>query len=145
MGSVFFDTYCSVIESKVLDLDLSNSLSKSEFVVNSHYPYLLNKKVIIDVVPDSDITELRSYCDLISRFPLENIPIAPYVQPADQKSVDQNSYSSKILNRHMINSTDLSTINEVADSNFLIGIDTDIDGYLTAVGYELLQTKLTDL
>lgn len=133
------------MESDILNAELSDSIRKSNYVVNPHYSYLMNKAIIIDLPLEINLDKLSSYCDIYSRFPIDGIPLVPYVQPANQKKVDPESYSLKILNKYIMDSDEPDQIEELSKTNYLIGIETDIDGYLTAVGYKLMQTNLKDL
>lgn len=144
MEKIFLNSYCSILESDILNAELSDSLRKSNYVVNPHYSYLMNKAIIVDLPIEINFDKLSTYCDIYSRFPIDGIQLVPYVEPANQDKKKVESYSKKILNKYMMDSDEPEQIKEVMDTDYLIGIETDIDGYLTAVGYKLMQSNLNE-
>jgi len=143
MDTVFFTNYCSILESEVLGKELSYSISYSTYFINPRYSICIGKAIIIDLPIEINIEKLHRYSDIYSRFPIDGIEnVIPFEVPKNVKKVENKDYSLCILTKYLMDSDELEDIETLNSSNFLLGIQTEIDGYLTAVGYKLLNTDL---
>jgi len=141
---IFIIDYASFIESEYLELETTPSMTEAKYVVNPKYTHLVDKIIIVNLPIDIAFPKLSSYNKIISRFPIEEgIEIEPYDTPADRVERDESEFSCLILNKEMI--TNPKYLDIVANNNFLVGIDTIMDGFITLAGYLILKNKFTKL
>jgi hypothetical protein len=143
--SILVNDYASLMEYRILgNAEMTSILYKSDIVVNPYYSSVLNKTILIDLPLEVPIDKLMQYNKIISRFPIGyGIQIESFKLPTERKVVDKKDYSCLLLNKYMFTEIDLAEL--VENNNFILGINSVIDGYATLVGYTLLKTKLEDL
>jgi hypothetical protein len=84
------------------------------------------------------------YNKIISRFPIaEGIRIEPYELPKERKIVDESEYSCLILNKEMLMNP--KYLDLISENEFLLGIDTVMDDFITLAGYIILKNNFTNL
>jgi hypothetical protein len=84
------------------------------------------------------------YNKIISRFPIaEGIRIEPYELPKNRKIVEEDDYSCLILNKDMLMNP--KYIDLISENEFLLGIDTVMDDFITLAGYIILKNNFTNL
>jgi hypothetical protein len=131
--------YASFCESEFLQLEKSASMAKSKYIVNPKYSHLVNKIIIINLPVEIAFPKLLRYNKIISRFPIaEGIEIKPYGIPEDRIEVNESDYSCLILNKEMLLNPKYL---DLLENNFLLGIDTIIDDFITLAGYIILKNK----
>lgn len=136
--------YASFIESDYMNKISTDNLAKSKYVVNTQYSHLIDKIIIINLPVEVPIEKLSRYNQVISRFPtVDGVKLDPYELPKNRNSLKVEDYSLLILNKDML--LDMDNLDVVANNNFLLGIDTIIDNYITLAGYILLKNKLEEL
>jgi hypothetical protein len=136
--------YASFIESEYLNLNSSTSLTTAKYVVNPKYSHLVNKIIIINLPIEISVHRLLRYNKIISRFPIaEGIRIEPYEVPKETKELEKEDYSCLILNKAML--LNPKYLEVVSKENFLLGIDTLMDGFITLAGYIILKNSFQNL
>jgi hypothetical protein len=109
---------------------LTTNLSEANYIIND-FNLVDNQKTLVIDVP----IEFTSDTSIISRFP---IGVDNYtLKPIELNYVEKYPTTNIILNKYMMNN--LTDLNFVKNNNFLLGTDSEINGYLTAVGYKLLN------
>lgn len=138
---VYLIDYASFEESEYINKNTEISLNKAKYVVNPKYRHLINKIIIINLPVEVPIERLLKYNKIISRFPTAiGVDIDPYDLPQNRESIENKEFSLLILNKDML--LDVNKLDLVTKNNFLLGIDTEVDGYITLAGYILLKNKL---
>jgi hypothetical protein len=141
---IFTVDYASFVESEYLELERTSSMDKAKYIVNPKYSHLVNKIIIVNLPIDIAFPKLLRYNKIISRFPIaEGIGIEPYDLPSDRVERAQSEFSCLILNKEMLLNPKYLDI--IANNNFLVGIDTVMDGFITLAGYIILKNKFTNL
>jgi hypothetical protein len=141
---IFTVDYASFVESEYLELERTSSMTEARYIVNPRYSHLVNKIIIVNLPIDIAFPKLLRYNKIISRFPIaEGIGIEPYDMPSDRVERDLSEFSCLILNKEMLLNPKYLDI--IASNNFLVGIDTVMDGFITLAGYIILKNKFTNL
>jgi hypothetical protein len=142
--TIFTVDYASFIESEYLELETTTSMTTAKYIVNPKYSHLVDKIIIVNLPIDIAFPKLLKYNKIISRFPIEEgIEVEPYDTPSERTERDLSEFSCLILNKEMI--LNPKYLELVANNNFLIGIDTLMDGFITLAGYIILKNKFTNL
>jgi len=136
--------YASFVESEYLDLVPTSLMTKAKYMVNPRYSHLVNKIIIINLPIELSVHRLLMYNKIISRFPIaEGIRIEPYELPKNRKIVEEDDYSCLILNKDMLMNP--KYIDLISENEFLLGIDTVMDDFITLAGYIILKNNFTNL
>jgi hypothetical protein len=131
--------YASFCEAEFLQLEKSASMTESKYIVNPKYAHLVNKIIIINLPVEIAFPKLLRYNKIISRFPIaEGIKIKPYGMPEDRTELDESDFSYLILNKEMLLNPKYL---DLLENNFILGIDTVIDDFITLAGYIILKNK----
>lgn len=99
----------------------------------------LFKEVIINL-PIKDDYCIRDASKITSRIPLKigrHYDLIPYEDSEQKLNIERKSYSLKILNPYLLRKE-----GEVIrpEDKYLLGTDTDVEGYLTLVGNLIVST-----
>jgi len=134
----FLQNYSSILESIINSDKLSVSLSKSDIVIDPVESNLVGKQIVLTVPTKLDLTKLKKFNKIKSRFPVNNIELDPYIDPIEKPEI--NNYSNIILNEYMIK----KGIDDyhIKDKEFLLGLNESIDGYMTSIGYKINKNNL---
>lgn len=144
-SKIFINNYAALIESEILNKEVSISLLESDIVVNPSNKNLFNKIIVIDLPINLPLEQLIKKNKIISRFPISSdyIELIPFELPKNREKVEDKDYSLLILSKDLINNPKYSKL--INDNNFLIGINECIDGYSTLTGYLISRTKIEEI
>jgi hypothetical protein len=139
MDKVFISGYSSLIEAKLRKLELSSKLNNIKYLVDKIINNLINKITIVTF--PIDISKFKG--KVISRIPLKTnkkYEFVPYELPKITSVVRDQDYSLIILNKYMMSSLD--NLEKVDQTDYLLGIGSIHENYLTSIGYKLVTTDL---
>jgi hypothetical protein len=117
-------------------------LSRDLVLVNPNTENLFNREVIFNQRTSVDCNKLSETNVVYSRIPIIGAKLIPYEVPLVRVLSSPEDYSLVILNSRLM--SDIDKIQEVDTTQYLLGINSMHDGYLTSVGYKLLESELDD-
>jgi hypothetical protein len=117
-------------------------LSRDLVLVNPNTENLFNREVIFNQRTSVDCNKLSETNVVYSRIPIIGAKLIPYEVPLVRVLSSPEDYSLVILNSRLM--SDIDKTREVDTTQYLLGIDSMHDGYLTSVGYKLLESELND-
>lgn len=129
---------CSQLEAHLNNLEQTNILFFATHFVNPIWENLVGKVIYVTLPINIDLSELSKYNKIISRYPLDsmidskvNYDLIPYDEVERTPGDESKQYSSKILNKYMLDDSN----SNLSDENYLIGSDETVNGFMTTVGY----------
>lgn len=136
--------YASLIEYRLGNYDYTNLINQADIIVNPSFGSSICRSIIINLPFEIPIDILKKHNKIKSRFPIGlGIDVEEYVIPENRTKKSKKDYSLLLLNKYML--ADLSKVELIDNTNFLLGTDAVIDGSLTAVGYTLLRTYIEEV
>jgi len=133
-SKVFLTDTSSILESKILGLELSNLQTKSEYVINPRSIGVVDKIIIINLPLKLNFDRLARFNRIISRFPIDckNYELIPYDERIIDLKLDRQE-TNLILSKELLSTLDHLDI--VLRSKFLWGLNPETNGHLNLVGY----------
>lgn len=135
-------SYNNLLESRLLKIRATLKLSRDLVLVNPNTENLFNREVIFNQRTSVDCNKLSETNVVYSRIPMAGAKLIPYQIPLVRVLSSPEDYSLVILNSRLM--SDIDKIQEVDATQYLLGINSMHDGYLTSVGYKLLESELDD-
>lgn len=133
-SKVYLTDTSSILESKILGLELSDLQTKSEYVINPRSIGVVDKIIIINLPLKLNFDRLARFNRIISRFPIDckNYELIPYDERIIDLKLDRQE-TNLILSKELLSTLDHLDI--VLRSKFLWGLNPETNGHLNLVGY----------
>lgn len=132
---IFIKDAASYLEAKIAGLDLTEDPRNSKVLVNPKSKSLVNKVVLLNLPVSINFDRLIKFNEVISRFPINcsRYRLKPY--EVNKTTESRDDYSPLILTKELMTNPD--KISEVVDGAFLLGTETEVEGYLTLIGVQV--------
>lgn len=136
---IFAHDAASYMEAEIRGLEVIDDPRLSDIRVNPKSSSLINKKIIINLPVEADLSRLEKFNDIISRIPIEgcnNFTLEPY--DVDEIGCDESKiHSPLILTKDLMANSDMR--DDVLRNSFLLGTDSDVNGYITIIGVKIIM------
>lgn len=133
-SKVYLTDTSSILESKILGLELTDLQTESEYVINPRSIGVVDKIIIINLPLKLNFDRLARFNRIISRFPIDckNYELIPYDERIIDLKLDRQE-TNLILSKELLSTLDHLDI--VLRSKFLWGLNPETNGHLNLVGY----------
>ena len=149
-NKIFLCDGASLLESEIMEFEVTNSLKEATHFVNSELQILVAKTVIINLPVKFNFEELHQFNKFIIRYPIKELDnlnadyeYVEYKLDNIEEVENESEISCLILNKHLLSNT--KKLKELKGKKFLLGTDYVTNGKLNLIGYSILKNSYKKL